>query len=62
MAKKKSAIRKVVETVEGWVGVGPEAQKKKPRPAKKATSKKAAKKGAAVKRKKTTKKKTAKKR
>ena len=36
MAKKKSTIKKVVETVEGWVGMGPQATKKK-------TTKKAAK-------------------
>ena len=41
MAKKKGTIRKVVETVEGWVGMGPEAQKKKAKPAKKASAKKA---------------------
>ena len=29
MAKKKSTIKKVVETVEGWVGMGPKATKKK---------------------------------
>ena len=28
MAKKKSRIRDVVETVEGWVGLGPKAKKK----------------------------------
>ncbi len=42
MAKKKSKIKKVVETVEGWVGMGPKATKKKaPKAAKKATKKKA---------------------
>ena len=28
MAKKKSRIKKVVETVESWVGIGPKAKKK----------------------------------
>ena len=28
MAKKKSTIKKVVETVESWVGMGPKATKK----------------------------------
>ena len=28
MAKKKSRIKEVVETVESWVGMGPKAQKK----------------------------------
>jgi hypothetical protein len=28
MAKKKSRFREAVETVEGWVGVGPKAKKK----------------------------------
>lgn len=46
MAKKKSRIKKVVETVEGWVGMGPKAAKKKKvaKAAKKSTTKKATKK------------------
>ena len=28
MAKKKSRIKEVVETVESWVGMGPKARKK----------------------------------
>lgn len=28
MAKKKSRIKEAVETVEGWVGMGPKARKK----------------------------------
>ena len=36
MAKKKSRIKEVVETVESWVGIGPKANKK---PAKKAAKK-----------------------
>ena len=28
MAKKKSRIKEAVETVEGWVGMGPKAKKK----------------------------------
>lgn len=38
MAKKKSKIKEVVETVESWVGIGPKAKRK--------TAKKAAKKSA----------------
>ena len=47
MAKKKSRIKKVVETVEGWVGMGPKAKKAKPgkAAAPKKKKKKAAKKG-----------------
>ena len=57
MAKKKSKIKEVVETVESWVGMGPKAGKKKT--AKKAAApKKAKKKSAAPK---TAKKKTKKK-
>ena len=37
MAKKKSRIKEAVETVEGWVGIGPKAKKKT---AKKKTTKK----------------------
>jgi hypothetical protein len=33
MAKKKSKIKKVVETVEAWVGMGPKATKKGKKPA-----------------------------
>ena len=44
MAKKTGPIRKVVETVEGWVGMGSGAQKKKAKPAKKASAKKGVKK------------------
>jgi hypothetical protein len=54
MAKKKSKIKAVVETVEGWVGMGPKAKKKKT--AKKAAApkktKKKGKKKAATKKKK----------
>ena len=42
MAKKKGRIKKAVETVEGWVGMGPKAKKKT---AKKAAKKKTTKKG-----------------
>jgi hypothetical protein len=42
MAKKKGRIKKVVETVESWVGMGQKAKKKK---AKKATKKASTKKG-----------------
>ena len=50
MAKKKSKIKEVVETVESWVGMGPKAKKKatkasapkKPAKAAKKTKKKAA--------------------
>jgi hypothetical protein len=35
MAKKKGRIKKVVETVEGWVGMGPKAKKKSTKGAKK---------------------------
>jgi hypothetical protein len=57
MAKKKSTIKKVVETVESWVGMGPGTDKKKaktaaPKGSAKTTSKR---------KKKTAKKKTAKK-
>jgi hypothetical protein len=42
MAKKKSKIKKVVETVESWVGMGPKATNKKaPKAAKKGATKKA---------------------
>ena len=44
MAKKKSTIAKVVETVEGWVGMKPKKSAKKKteqRSAKKKTAKKA---------------------
>jgi hypothetical protein len=41
MAKKKSKIKKVVETVESWVGMGPKAKKQAPKAAKKGTKKKA---------------------
>jgi hypothetical protein len=42
MAKKKSKIKKVVETVESWVGMGPKAAKSKaPKTVKKASPKKA---------------------
>ena len=37
MAKKKSRIKEVVETVESWVGMGPKARKK---PATKTAAKK----------------------
>ena len=52
MAKKKSKIKEVVETMESWVGMGPKAKKKaatkKPAPAapQKTTKKKAKKKAA----------------
>ena len=47
MAKKKSKIKEVVETVESWVGMGPKAKKatkttQLPKAAKKKTKKKAA--------------------
>ena len=46
MAKKKSKIKHVVETVESWVGMGPKAKKatkaSQPKAAKKKTKKKAA--------------------
>jgi hypothetical protein len=48
MAKKKSRVKKVVETVESWVGMGPKAKKK--------TTKKAAKSASPKTKKKTTKK------
>ena len=55
MAKKKSTIRKVVETVEGWVGMGSDAPaKKKAKTAKKSPGN--IPRGAAGKRKKATKK------
>ena len=61
MAKKKSKIKEVVETVESWVGMGPKAKKKatkkKPTKAAKKTKKKAAAPKPAKKGKKTTKKK-----
>ena len=50
MAKKKSRIKEVVETVESWVGMGPKARKKTaaktspPKTAKKAVKKKSRKK------------------
>ena len=41
MAKKKSTIRKVVETVEGWVGMNPSKNKPaKKKPAKKESGQK----------------------
>jgi hypothetical protein len=49
MAKKKSRIKEAVETVEGWVGMGPKATKKKT--AKKAAKKKTKKKGKKAKKK-----------
>lgn len=48
MAKKKSKIKEVVETVESWVGLGPKAKKKT---AKKASPKAAKKSKKAVKKK-----------
>jgi hypothetical protein len=46
MAKKKSKIKDVVETVESWVGMGPKAKTatkaSQPKAAKKKTKKKAA--------------------
>ena len=46
MAKKKSKIKDVVETVESWVGMGPKAKKNtkasQPKAAKKTTKKKTA--------------------
>src|SRR5690349_22529618 len=46
MAKKKSRIKNVVETVESWVGMGPKAKEatkaSQPKAAKKTTKKKAA--------------------
>jgi hypothetical protein len=46
MAKKKSRIKNVVETVESWVGMGPKAKKatkaSQPKAAKKAKKKAAA--------------------
>jgi hypothetical protein len=39
--KKKSKIKKVVETVESWVGMGPKATKKKTPKAAKGAKKKA---------------------
>ena len=49
MAKKKSRIAKVVETVEGWVGMKPVKKAKRKPAAKKTTNKKTAKKKAAKK-------------
>ena len=45
MAKKKSKIKEVVETVESWVGMGPKAKKKTAKKAAKKSSPKTAKKG-----------------
>jgi hypothetical protein len=48
MAKKKSRLKEVVETVESWVGMGPKATKKTATSAsKKKATKKAAKKSRA---------------
>jgi hypothetical protein len=52
MAKKKSRVRKVVETVEGWVGMGPKAAKKKTTKSAKKTARKKVKKKAAKKKRK----------
>jgi hypothetical protein len=49
MAKKKSKIKKVVETVEGWVGMGPKAAKKKSTKSPKTAASKKGKKSVAVK-------------
>jgi hypothetical protein len=46
MAKKKSKIKDVVETVESWVGMGPKAKKGTKAPQHKATKKKTKKKAA----------------
>jgi hypothetical protein len=51
VAKKKSRIKKVVETVEGWVGMGPKAAKKKSKKAAKKASPKKGKKAVKKKRK-----------
>jgi hypothetical protein len=40
MAKKKSRIKEVVETIESWVGMGPKATKKDKKKTAKKTSKK----------------------
>ena len=50
MAKKKSRIKRVVETVEGWVGMGPKAAKKKTTKSAKKTARKKVKKAAKKKR------------
>jgi hypothetical protein len=57
MAKKKSKIKKVVETVEAWVGMGPKATKKKSAKSAKTASPKKGKKPATAKGKKAVKKK-----
>ena len=44
MAKKKSKIKEVVETVESWVGLGPKAKKAAKKVAKKSPPKTARKK------------------
>ena len=51
MAKKKGRIKKVVETVEGWVGMGPKATKKNTTKAAKKASPKKAKKATTTKKK-----------
>ena len=57
MAKKKSRIKEVVETVESWVGIGPKATKKTANKAAKKSPPKTAKKGKKAVSKKTSKKK-----
>jgi hypothetical protein len=47
MAKTKSRIKEVVETVESWVGMGPKAKKKAATSGPKKASKKGAKKSRA---------------
>jgi hypothetical protein len=42
MAKKKGKLKKVVETVESWVGMGPKATKKTAKKAAKKSSSKTA--------------------
>ena len=42
MAKKKSAMRKMIDTVEGWVGLKPGTKTAKKKSAKKKTAKKKA--------------------
>jgi hypothetical protein len=49
MAKKKSKVKEVVETVESWVGMGPKAKKAAKPPQPKVAKKKAKKKAAAPK-------------
>jgi hypothetical protein len=55
--KKKSKIKEVVETVEGWVGIGPKATKEAAKKAAKKSPPKTAKKGKKAVSKKTPKKK-----